>query len=879
MPAARKPKQEMLVIFVPEGYILDIPESDQTPRARYLREEYEKDKWQLLFQIGFEPAAREDSPGMGFLHTFAASFVRTLTSQAALEITREQTAFELDELECENLLAAVPFGVGTEYITEQWLRDGYHRLLEVFCRSIAAYEGTVEMFLTERSQDMRIPERIFFHLVENKKPGQEIKESHPFAFMATYTTRINGKVRHQALSYALKEYKGQNDKLVAMLSCLNQAAEASPMIGQFMESGELLHALELTSQEAWTFLKSVEGIEKAGISCRLPNWWRRRASSVSVSVRLGEKEPSLLGLSSIISMKPELTVDGERLTRAEVKELLSMAEGLTMIKGKWVEINHEQLHKLLNMMDDYEGDLTMMEALRLEGGLDRQKEVPEGVEVTNGKWLQHMMVQLRNPGKEEAPAMPANVHATLRPYQLSGYGWLCRMGQLGFGACLADDMGLGKTLQILTFLDYLQSVRKDARVLLVVPATLMDNWEKEAARFTPDLTILRLHGMTGTRLSERLQDPESRAFVTMTTYSMVGKIDGLKEIQWDYVILDEAQAIKNPGTKQAKAIKELKAGGRIAMTGTPIENDLTNLWSLFDFLNRGLLGTAKEFSDFAKALPYSGNGYLKLKRMISPFILRRLKTDKTIISDLPDKVETVDYVGLTKKQLALYNEQVSKLEKTIAEVDGMKRRGLVLATISRLKQICNHPDQYLGLSEYAEKESGKFEVLRGICETIRDKHERVLIFTQYREITPYLQEFLEGVFGRPGLVLHGETRVQDRQAMVDAFNSEKYVPFMVLTIKAGGTGLNLTAANHVIHFDRWWNPAVENQATDRAFRIGQKNNVIVHKFVASGTIEEKIDEMINSKSELARSIVGSSGENWITEMNDEDLLNMMRLEV
>ena len=879
MPAARKPKQEITVVFVSDGFILDIPDSDLTPRARFLREEYEKDKWALLFQMGFEPDGKDDSPGIIFLHTFAASFVRTLTTQAALEITREQTSISLDELECENLLASVPFGIGTEFVTEQWLSDGYRRLLEHFCQSIAAYDGTVEMYLTERSQNMRIPERVFFHLVENKKPGETIDEKHPFAFMATYTTRIKGKVRHQPLSYALKEYKGQNDKLVAMLSCLNQAAEASSLIGQFMESGELLHALELTGEEAWSFLKSVEGIEKAGICCRLPNWWRRRASSVSVSVRLGEKEPSLLGLSSVISMKPEFTIDGEKLTRSEIKALLSMAEGLTMIKGKWVEINHEQLNKLLNMMDDYEGDLTMMEALRMEGGMSRQKEMPEGVEVTNGRWLQLMLKNLRNPGKEEAPEMPANVHATLRPYQLSGYGWLCRMGQMGFGACLADDMGLGKTLQILTFLDYLQTIRKEARILLVVPATLMDNWKKEAARFTPDLTILRLHGQTGPRLSERLRDPESRAFVTMTTYSMAGKIEALKEIQWDYIILDEAQAIKNPGTKQAKAIKELNARGRIAMTGTPIENDLTNLWSLFDFLNRGLLGTAKEFSDYAKALPYSENGYLKLKRMISPFILRRLKTDKHIISDLPDKVETVDYVGLTKKQLALYREQVEKLEKTISNVDGMQRRGLVLATISRLKQICNHPDQYLGLTEYAEKESGKFEVLRGICETIRDKHERVLVFTQYREITPYLQEFLEEVFGRPGLVLHGETRVRDRQAMVDAFNGEKYIPFMVLTIKAGGTGLNLTAANHVVHFDRWWNPAVENQATDRAFRIGQKNNVIVHKFVASGTIEEKIDELINSKSELARSIVGSSGENWITEMNDDELLNMMRLEV
>ncbi|MBQ7487873.1 MAG: DEAD/DEAH box helicase [Clostridia bacterium] len=880
MPARKESKPQLTVVFTPDGFILDIPETDLEPRSRHLHDAYEKDKWELLFQMGFEPVRKDDVPGMAFLHTFAAAFIRCLSAQPALEITREQTDFEPDEMEAENILAAVPFGIGTEYITDSWLRNGFARLLEYFRTAIQAYSGTVEMFLTERSQDLRIPERVFFHLVENKKPGQEIDEDYPFAFMATYTTRIKGRVRHQPLSYALTEFKGQQDKLVALLSCLNQAAEISPLIGGFMESGELLHPLRLTSDEAWQFLKSVEAIESAGICCRLPNWWRRKASRVTVSVKLGEKSPSLLGLDAIISMKPTLTVDGQQLTQAEIRQLLKMAEGLVLIKGKWVEVDHEQLRKLLGMMEDYEGDLTMMEALRLEAGLGKQnKDTPEDVEITNGKWLQMTFQNLRDPSKYKVPDLPGGVHAELRPYQMNGYGWLCQMGDLGFGACLADDMGLGKTLQVLSFLERVRMERKDARVLLIVPATLMGNWEKEAARFTPGISIRRLHGQTGTRLDKMLREEKSDALVTMTTYSMASKIEALAETNWDYVILDEAQAIKNPGTKQAKAIKALKARRRIALTGTPIENDLTNLWSLFDFLNQGLLGSAKEFSDFAKALPEAPDGYMKLKRMISPFILRRLKTDKTIISDLPDKVETVDYITLTKKQSALYRSQIEEIEKSLKTLEGIQRKGVVLAVIGKLKQICNHPDQYLGLDEYAEKDSGKFEVLREICETIRDKHERVLIFTQYREITQYLADFLEGVFGRPGLVLHGETKVKDRQAMVDAFNSERYIPFMVLTIKAGGTGLNLTAANHVIHFDRWWNPAVENQATDRAFRIGQKNNVIVHKFVAEGTIEEKIDELIRSKSELARNIIGSSGESWITEMSNEELLEIMKLEV
>ena len=454
MPARKEVKPQITVIFTPDGYILDIPESCQEPRERHLRDAYAKNKWALLFQLGFESASRDDVPGMTFLHTFAGTFVRSLSMQPALEITRDETVFEPGEMDISNLLAAVPFGIGTEYISEAWLRQGYQHLLEYFCTSLKAYNGTVEMFLTERSQDLRIPERVFFHLVENRKPGAEIDEDYPFAFMATYTTRIKGRVRHQPLSYALKEFKGQQEKLVALLSCLNQASEVSPLISEFMDSGELLHPLRLTSGEAWQFLKNVEAIEATGICCRLPNWWRRTSAAVTISVKLGDKEPSMLGLETIVSMKPSLTVDGYTLSKKEIQDLLQMSEGLTLLKGHWVEVDHEQLRKLLGMMDDYKGDLTMMEALRLEGGLGKKnRKTPEGVEITNGQWLQATFQNLRNPSRQTIPPVPDTVHAELRPYQINGYGWLCQMGTLGLGACLADDMGLGKTLQVLSFLD------------------------------------------------------------------------------------------------------------------------------------------------------------------------------------------------------------------------------------------------------------------------------------------------------------------------------------------------------------------------------------------------------------------------------------------
>ena len=358
---------------------------------------------------------------------------------------------------------------------------------------------------------------------------------------------------------------------------------------------------------------------------------------------------------------------------------------------------------------------------------------------------------------------------------------------------------------------------------------------------------------------------------------MAQKYDWLGAYTWNYVILDEAQAIKNPATKQTRAIKDLKAKNRIIMTGTPVENRLSDLWSLFDFVNPGLLGNKTEFGKFTKSLKDSPDGYKRLRTVVSPYILRRLKTDRSVISDLPEKVEMKTYAALSKKQVVLYKATVQELSGIIAKTDGIQRKGLVLASLMKFKQLCNHPDQYLGSGRYAEKHSGKFARLREICETIGEKRESVLVFTQFKEVTAPLSDFLETVFGREGLVLHGSVPVGKRKKMIARFQSREYIPFMVLSLKAGGVGLNLTRANHVIHFDRWWNPAVENQATDRAFRIGQKKNVVVHKFLTKGTVEEKIDAMLEEKRMLADKVVSATGEGWITEMNNDALMDLFAL--
>ena len=855
-------KMHLSFLFTSEGFRPDIFQNEDEIKIWTGETAYRS-----LYQFGMEGKPEDATPSAGFLYQVAAAFFARLTDLPELELVRENAKVSLSSEALEELLAAVPFVIGAEYVTEGWIKSVFSKLNDIFAEEIVGYDGTVEMYLTEKNQKLHVPERVFFHLVENKDA------EFPFAFLATYATKgEEGRVKHVPLKYALPEYENEREKLLSLLACLNRAAEVSELVSGFMESGELFHPLRLTSEEAYTFLKQIEEIENTGILCRIPNWWRKKAASVSMSVSLGDERPSMLGFDALISMKPKLEVDGVELTQTDIRKLLAQTEGLAFLKGKWIEVDHARLRKLLEEMDEKSGEITLMEALRMEIGTE---PVDVGAMVSNGKWLSELLRDLRRPEKIRKAAVPSTIHAELRPYQKNGYAWLNYMDKLGFGACLADDMGLGKTLQVLTYLEKLRKREKNARVLLIVPASLLGNWQREAEKFAPKLDLLILHGSSASVLGKLVS--EEPAFLNITTYGMIPRIKELKDINWTCIILDEAQAIKNPATKQTKEIKKLSGRMRIAMTGTPIENDLTNLWSLFDFLNKGLMGTSAEFGQFTKRLKEHPEKYAQLKSMVAPFMLRRVKTDKSIIADLPEKLETIDYAALSKKQVVLYRKTVEEMEERILNSEGIERRGVVLATIIKLKQICNHPDQYLGQETFSGDDSGKFALLKSICETIYEKRERVLVFTQFREITEYLAQFLKEIFHADGYVLHGGTPVSRRSKIVEAFQGDAYVPFIVLSVKAGGTGLNLTKANHVIHFDRWWNPAVENQATDRAFRIGQTKNVMVHKLVCQKTIEEKIDAIIESKKELAENVIGSGGEKWITELDNNALMNLLRL--
>ncbi len=882
-----KEKQKLTAYYKPEGFVADLDEavsdkggkdgaSDGEPEK--WKQRFEADRYKALFHLGFLTKKEWFSPSLEYLYHIADMLIQKLSRQPDIELSRNMVQTELSGDELVGLKDKVPFAIGMEYVNDVWLKGLWDKLLEVFRKEIAEYDGSAAMYFTEHNSNINVVGRVFFHMVENKE------DSCPFAFMATYSTKPvkSKKAVHTPLKNALEEFKEDEKKLLSLLSTVTRAAEKSSFIFDLLESGELFLPLKLTVKEAYTFLREIPLYEEAGIMCRVPDWWRKKTNSVRLSVTVGNNEPSRLGLDAIVDFTPALMIGEERLSEKELKQFLSMAEGLVQYKGKWIEINKKKLeealeafHKVRDM--SREEEFSLSNALRMELNGGQALDISQGdieVSVSNGQWLKNMKEALTHPVSMNKIHMEDTFHAVLRTYQKIGYQWLYQMSRLGFGACLADDMGLGKTVQMIAFLEYFR-IHCGRRALLILPASLIGNWQREIEKFAPELPYQILHKSAGKASEELCID--SSVFLCITTYGMAVRLEELRERQWDLLILDEAQAIKNPGTKQTKQIKAIPARMRIAMTGTPIENRLSDLWSLFDFLNQGLLGSAKEFAAFTKELAENAAGYARLRKMLQPFILRRLKTDKSIIADLPDKLEMNEYAALSRKQIVLYQKLVAKIEEKLEDAEGIERKGLVLSSIMKFKQICNHPDQYLGREEFKPEYSGKFEQLRDICETIYEKREKVLVFTQFREMTEPVSDYLKEIFHKEGFVLHGATSVKERSRIVERFNGEEYIPYMVLSLKAGGVGLNLTAANHVVHFDRWWNPAVENQATDRVFRIGQTKNVMVHKFVTKGTIEEKIDAMLRDKQKLAGDILSANGEQWITELNNEELMKLFTL--
>jgi SNF2 family DNA or RNA helicase len=686
--------------------------------------------------------------------------------------------------------------------------------------------------------------------------------------------------------------------LVNLLSPVQRASEKVDFVKDMVDSGEVFHPLAWTPGEAYRLLKSVPLLEESGLLVRLPDWWRKRARP-RVAVTIGDKKQSRFNADAMLDFKVGLALGDESLTGKEWRQIMASEDGLAYVKGQWVEVDREKLSEVLEHWKQVEANaagegISFIEGMRLLAGApaDLTNDGPgrEDLEWSfthAGKWLTDVLSGLRDPEGLASDGRGRGFHGTLRHYQETGHNWLWFLSNLGLGACLADDMGLGKTIQVLSLLLALKEKKQSSGKpsLLVLPASLLANWKAEMKRFAPTLEYCFIHPSETDKASlvaagKNPGKALAKTDVALTTYGMLLRQKWLLDIEWRLVILDEAQAIKNPSTRQTRTVKQLKADARIALTGTPVENRLSDLWSLFDFLCPGLLGSVAKFKKFVKGLEAREHDrYAPLRNLVRPYILRRLKTDKSIIADLPDKTEMKAFCGLTKRQAGMYAKSVEELALALEGLDGMKRRGLVLVYLMRFKQICNHPSQFLGDGEYEPADSGKFDRLRAICEEIASRQEKVLVFTQFREITEPVAAFLGDVFGREGLVLHGGTAVKKRRKLIDTFQREDGPPFFVLSLKAGGTGLNLTAASHVVHFDRWWNPAVEDQATDRAFRIGQHRNVVVHKFICRGTVEEKIDALIEEKTSLADDILKAGAESMLTEMSNEDLLKVVALDI
>jgi len=701
-----------------------------------------------------------------------------------------------------------------------------------------------------------------------------------------------------------------------LLAELGRAVRAYPELsGALREAAPT--AVDTDLEGAYRFLADVAPVlEVAGFGVLLPAWWRRPSSRLGLKLRASSRTSGgggggLLTKEGLCAVDWQAALGDAEIGLGELRRLARLKAPLVRVRGRWMELRPGELDKLVEFLASGRGAgeraMTVAEVLRVAAGTEVSSAgVPVvGVEADGllGALLRGELEQAL-----EVRPTPEGFSGELRPYQQRGVAWLELLERTGLGACLADDMGLGKTAMVLALVQAERSRRaapasKAARArrsanggqrgaraqagtaepgptLVVCPTSVVGNWQREAERFTPGLTVHVHHGATRARAGA-FAAQVAGADVVITSYSLVDRDrTALAGVTWGRVVLDEAQNVKNPEAKQTKAVRALEAARRVALTGTPVENHLGELWSLMEVLNPGLLGPASAFRE-RFALPIERyrdeEAAERLRTLTRPFVLRRLKTDRTIITDLPDKLEMKVVCSLTREQASLYQAVVDEMLRRIDETEGIERKGLVLATMLRLKQVCNHPAQYLGDGSALGGRSGKLERTVEILEEVRESGERALVFSQFAEMGGMLRDHLQQRLGCQVAFLHGGVPRKRRDEMVRELQTEESdVPIMVLSLKAGGTGLNLTAANHVVHFDRWWNPAVENQATDRAFRIGQRRNVQVRKLVCAGTLEDRIDQLIESKRDLAERVVGA-GEGWLTELSTEELAEVFRL--
>jgi len=693
--------------------------------------------------------------------------------------------------------------------------------------------------------------------------------------------------RGSTLKFLNRKFDAPQERLLAGLGL---ASKMFPPIETSLRAARP-ESCALNVEQAYTFIRETAMLlQSSGFGVLVPGI----SSKLGVRVNLKSKKQSpqqkggvaSLTFDSVIEYDWQLALGGEPLSREEFERLANLKVPLVQVRGQWVEIRPDQIEQAIKFWEKQKGggELSLQDALRLALSQEPTK-ANIGLPVTDVAaegWIADLLEQLGRGEKLKPISAPDSFQGTLRHYQSAGLSWLAFLRRWGLGACLADDMGLGKTPTTIAMLLAERTQHKKTKPALVIcPTSVVSNWERELSRFAPDLRVHIHHGAT--RKKDDFATQARKHDVVLSSYALLHRdLDALTQVEWGDVILDEAQNIKNPTTKQTQAARKIgeKAEWRATLTGTPVENRLTELWSIFQFLNPDYLGSQNDFYNrFAKPIERTNDADAtkRLKSLVSPFILRRVKTDPNVISDLPEKNEMKVFCNLTKEQATLYEAVVRDSLKRIEESEGIERRGIVLATLMKLKQVCNHPAQFLGDGSALAGRSGKLARLTEMLEEVRGVKDRALVFTQFAEMGTLLKAYLQETFGDEVLFLHGGVPAKARTKMIERFQDDPNGPLIfILSIKAGGTGLNLMRANHVFHFDRWWNPAVENQATDRAFRIGQTKNVQVHKYLCAGTFEEKIDAMIERKKALAESIVGTS-EAWITEMTTAQLKELFVL--
>ena len=691
------------------------------------------------------------------------------------------------------------------------------------------------------------------------------------------------QARSNILHYLERRFDNPQEKMLAGLGLASRLFEP---IERSLR-GAKPTGVSLNRDEAFIFLTDAAPLlENSGFGILVPNWWdKRRRIKAKASFKEIEEPSGFLTKDSLLNYEWQMSLGETSISKEEFEALVALKQPLVRYKGEWVALDTGQIEAAVKFFEESkDGEVSVLDALKMGAFADDDVDGIDIEETEYAGWLSEMFERLRHPDGAIVPDVPDTLQATLRPYQERGFGWLTQMRQMGIGACLADDMGLGKTVQTITlWLHEREKLQIEQPALLVCPTSVVGNWRHEIRKFAPDLRTLTHHGSDRIQEIEPLREAIANVDVVITSYALMRRDrEMLEQIEWSDLVLDEAQNIKNASTKQAQAARAIPADFKLALTGTPVENRLTELWSIFHFLNPGYLGSKQTFrSNFSTPIEryQDETATAALRQITAPFILRRLKTDESIIQDLPDKFENKVYCTLTSEQATLYEAEVRDALDTVDKADNeMARRGNILRMLTRLKQICNHPAQFFkeGTDTTLHGRSGKLERLVEMLEEIRVNGERALIFTQFAEMGHLLRHYLKQTLVDEVLYLHGATPSKERDEMVRRFQSGYGPPVFILSLKAGGTGLTLTAANHVFHFDRWYNPAVENQATDRAFRIGQTRDVQVHKYICLGTLEERIDEMIEHKQSLADSVVGAE-ENWISELNSDELRDLVTL--